>query len=109
MDAHAAMLDRQSELLDGFQETCEKERHEFQEACAKERKVTLDGFEKRHAVFEKNRQGSIENRAGDGPQKKGFGALVIAALIGLLGGGYAMNHRHHQFLGQVHRGEEASR
>lgn len=98
MDAHGAMLDRQSELLDGFQEICEKERQEFQEACAKERKATLDGFEKRHAVFEKNQQGSIENRAGDGPKKKGFGALVIAALIGLLGGGYAMNqHNQKQF------------
>lgn len=91
MDAHAAMLDRQSGLLDEFQGICQNERQEFQEVCAKERKATLDGFEKRHAVFEQSQRGSIENRAADMPQKKGFGILAIATLVGLLGGGYAMN------------------
>ncbi|HEX7261126.1 MAG TPA: hypothetical protein VF258_04870 [Luteolibacter sp.] len=94
MDAHAAMLDRQSGLLDEFQGICQKERQEFQQICAKERKATLDGFEKRQAVFEKNQHASIDNRAADVPEKNGFGALAlaVATLIGLLGGGYAMNH-----------------
>ena len=91
MDAHAAMLDRQFELLGVFQGFCEKERQGFHEVCARERKETLDGFEKRHAVFEQNQHGSMEKTAPDVPPKKGFGGLAIALLIGLLGGGFAVN------------------
>ncbi len=96
MDAHATMLDRQSELLSEFQETCRNERQDFQVVCAAERKTTLDGFEKRQAVFEKSQLGSIDLAATRRPEKIGFGTLVIAVVLSLLGGGYAMNRYNQQ-------------
>jgi hypothetical protein len=100
IDAQASALDRQAELLAEFREVCEEQRLIFQSAVSQESKAILDGFEKRQAIFEQKQHLATENPSVSEVPHKACSLLpmVLAAVIGMIGGGYAMNqYKEKQF------------
>lgn len=93
MDSQVSALDRQSELLVEFREICQQERQTFEATVSKQLQSTLDGFEKRQAIFEQKQQLASESPSLEETPKKTGGLLpmALAAVIGMIGGGYAMN------------------
>jgi hypothetical protein len=93
VDVHASMMDREAELLAEFQEVCQEQRLIFQSAVSQETQAILNGFEKRQAIFEQKQQLASESRTEPATPKKAGGLLsmVFAAVIGILGSGYAVN------------------